>query len=62
MEKNINLLLCFMLCMSCALTAKSQLNKVEVKNQKYKTKKNIRKNKYNSKSLTKNTKRENEQL
>ena len=31
MEKNINLLLCFMLCMSCALTAKSQLNKVEVK-------------------------------
>jgi len=30
MEKNINLLLCFMLCMFCALTAHSQLNKVEV--------------------------------
>ena len=37
-----------------------KVNKVEVKNLKNKTKKNIRKNKYNSKSVTKNPKRENE--
>ena len=37
-----------------------KVNKVELKNQKNKTKKNIRKNKYNNKSVTKNSKRENE--
>ena len=39
---------------------KVKVNKVEVKNQKNKTRKKIRKNKYNSKSVTKNAKRENE--
>lgn len=37
-----------------------KVNKIEVIAQKNKKKKNIRKNKYNSKSLTKNPKRENE--
>ena len=40
--------------------SKVKVNKVEVKNQKNKTRKKIRKNKYNSKSVTKNAKRENE--
>ena len=37
-----------------------KVNKIEVKTQKNKKKKNIRKNKYDSKSVTKNPKRENE--
>ena len=37
-----------------------KVNKVEVINQKNKTKKNLRKDKYNSKSVIKNQKRKNE--